>query len=160
MGSREWLSLGSRHRCRRRRSSEWREGWNRMEGGSARTTHRSPWSHRAMQLSLPIPCTRATAVTESAHESFRRRGQRLGYASLEYVDGEKAKAPLRRKRPRCCSGGEEKGMGYGGREERSRDCGGDGGSGEETRGRREEMERGWTMKRIRMRGKEAKVERG
>lgn len=51
-------------------------------------------------------------------------------------------------------------MGYGGREERSRDCGGDGGSGEETRGRREEMERGWTMKRIRMRGKEAKVERG
>lgn len=113
-----------------------------------------------VQLSLPIPCTRATAVTESAHESFRRRGQGLGYASLEYVDGEKAKAPLRRKRPRCCSGGEEKGMGYGGREERSRDCGGDGGSGEETRGRREEMERGWTMKRIRMRGKEAKVERG
>lgn len=109
-----------------------------------------------VQLSLPIPCTRATAVTESAHESFRCRGQGLGYASLEYVDGEKAKAPLRRKRPRCCSGGEEKGMGYGGREERSRDCGGDGGSGEETRGRREEMERGWTMKRIRMRGRKQK----
>lgn len=51
-------------------------------------------------------------------------------------------------------------MGYGGREERSRGCGGDGGFGEETGGRREEMEQGWTMKRIRMRGKEANVERG